>query len=316
MLVTLLAGLVFQQQTPLEDLTTYTYSGKQSGVLDGYVEAELMSHEGSGTLTHMWFGGNWQGFDKTRLRVFVDGEKEPSIDMELGMGHGVGFGDMTAPWGDKKLGRTGAPSGLYNSLQVPYSKSIRITAQRHKDSPEKDYFWWILRGTDGLRVNYAGRELPETARLKLDKLEDFRAEPYQEFDMSTMKGPGALYLVSMKAQGLEKRDSWYGLSYMEAIVRGYFNGSKEAQWLSSGLEDYFLGTYYFQRGRYANDLAGLTHLDKEKMTFSAYRFHDEDPIFFKDSLRLTCRCGELLGDEKLHDPPPTAFTTYVWYYTW
>jgi hypothetical protein len=86
--------------------------------------------------------------------------------------------------------------------------------------------------------------------------------------------------------------------------------------LSSGLEDYFLGTYYFNRGRYANALAGLTHLDTKKNTFSAYRFHDDDPVFFQKGLRLTCRCGEELNGKKLHDPPDTQFTTYTWIYQW
>ena len=71
-----------------------------------------------------------------------------------------------------------------------------------------------------------------------------------------------------------------------------------------------------QRARYANDLAGLTHLDKAKYTFSGYRFHDEDPVFFQNGLRLTCRCGEELAGKKMHDPPETEYTTYTWVYQW
>jgi hypothetical protein len=36
----------------------------------------------------MWFGGNWPGYEPTRIRVYVDGEENPSIEMELGLGHG------------------------------------------------------------------------------------------------------------------------------------------------------------------------------------------------------------------------------------
>ena len=313
MLATVLVLLLAQDPS---DLSTFTFSGKQSSVLDGYVEAELMMHEGSGSLSHMWFGGSWEGFDLTRVRVYVDGEEEASIDMEMGLGHGVGFQDGAAPWGGKKIGRTGSPSGLYNSYRIPYSKSIRVTAERHASSPEKSFFWWIIRGTDGLPVSVAGVKLPPTARLKLHKLVKHVAEPYEEFDFLDVEGPGALYQVTMAAHGLKDTGGWKAQSYMEAIVRGYFDGSEEPQWLSSGLEDYFLGTYYFQKGRYAHDLAGLTHLDNKTNTFSAYRFHDEDPVFFQKGLRLTCRCGEMLGDEKLHDPPPTEFTVYTWVYTW
>jgi hypothetical protein len=43
--------------------------------------------------------------------------------------------------------------------------------------------------------------------------------------------------------------------------------------LSSGTEDYFLGTYYFNRGGYHNALAGCTHLKSTARgwEFSGYR---------------------------------------------
>jgi hypothetical protein len=86
--------------------------------------------------------------------------------------------------------------------------------------------------------------------------------------------------------------------------------------LSSGLEDYFLGTYYFNRGRYHSNVAGLTHLNMETNEFSAYRFHDDDPIFFQNGLRLVNKVGEQLESVVHHDPPRTRYSTYVWIYQW
>ncbi len=85
------------QDVDVSKLKTFSSIGKELSVLDGYNEAELLRHEGKGCLTHMWFGGDWPGYHKTRIRIYVDGETQPSIDMELGMGHGVGFGDSAAP---------------------------------------------------------------------------------------------------------------------------------------------------------------------------------------------------------------------------
>ncbi len=109
----------------------------------------------------------------------------------------------------------------------------------------------------------------------------------------------------MAAKGLRKseKDQWKDLSYMEACMRAYIGQAKEPLMLSSGLEDYFLGTYYFNRGRYATPVAGLTHFDPKQNEFSAYRFHEDDPVFFRNGLRLTCRCGEKIGDKVFHDPP-------------
>ena len=71
-------------------------------------------------------------------------------------------------------------------------------------------------------------------------------------------------------------------------------------------------------GRLQNlvDAEGVPSRGDTKNTFSAYRFHDDDPLFFQQSLRLTCRCGEELNGKKLHDPPDTEYTTYTWIYQW
>ncbi len=297
-------------------LKTFGTMGKQVKVLGGGKEAELFVHEGQGCLTHMWFGGSFKGFERTRVRVYVDGERQASIDMELFLGHGIGFGDPHAPWGIARIGKTGQPSGVYNTYRIPFGKRVRVTAQRAVDAEDDPMFWWIVRGTENLPVSIGGVRLPKAARLRLYKLEDHRAEPLEEFALCDVQGAGALYQVTMAARALRKSGSWKDLSYMEACVRAYEQGKTEPLMLSSGLEDYFLGTYYFNKGRYYTPIAGLTHLDKEDNSFSGYRFHEDDPVFFQNGLRLTCRCGETLGDEVLHDPPPTEYTTYVWLYQW
>jgi hypothetical protein len=304
----------------MDGLKTFSRIGKGSAALDGYGEAELLRHEGRGCLTHMWFGGDWPGYEKTRVRVYVDGEKTASIDMELGLGHGVGFGDNGAPWGSEKMGKTGHPSGIYNTYRIPFGRSVRVTAQRDRSSPSASPFWWIVRGTENLPVTIAGVRLPDRARLRLVRREAYTAKPMEEFALCDLKGAGALYQVTIAAKGLEDRGDWRSMSFLEACMRAYLDGSSEPTMLSSGLEDYFLGTYYFNRGKYANGTAGLTHLDTADHSFSAYRFHDSDPVFFHTGLKLTCRCGETEDGSKdgkpVGSPPPTRYTTYVWVYEW
>ncbi len=303
-----------------QPLRTFSEIGKGSPVLDGYKEAVLLEHQGNGCLTHMWFGGDWRGYEHTRIRVFVDGETTPSIDMELGLGHGYGFGEPAAPWGSERVGKTGQPSGVYNTYRIPFGTSVRVTAQRDRQSPENSPFWWIVRGTDNLPVYVAGVRLPDKARLKLHKLGSYTAQPLEEFSLCDVQGRGALYQVTIAGRGLSQTGDWKSLSFLEACMRAYIDGRTEPVILSSGLEDYFLGTYYFNRGRYATALAGLTHMDRENRTFSAYRFHDEDPVFFQRSFRLTCRCGETVDGSKdgakAGDPPPTEYSTYAWVYQW
>ncbi len=278
-------------------------------------ESELFSHQGKGCLTHMWFGGNWPNYEQLRIRVYVDGEKSASIDMELFLGHGIGFKDPAGPWGTKRVGKTGQPSGLYNTYRIPFGKSIRITAQLAKGDTTNKRFWYTFRGVENMPVSFNGVQLPDDARLKLYKLENYTAETLEEFNLCDTRNPGMLYMVTMAAKAER-------LTFLESCVRAYIDGNEEPLMASSGLEDYFLGTYYFNLGLYHNPVAGLTNLSKENGTFSAYRFHEEDPIFFQKGLRLTLKCGAEIEGQK-HNPrkqtwnaPPTTYTTYVWVYEW
>jgi hypothetical protein len=317
----LLYGAAIAQKVAISSLKTFGAVGKELAILTKDGETELLHHQGKGALTHMWFGGDFPGYEQTVIRVYADNELKPSIEMELGLGHGVGFSDRYAPWTTDKMGVTGSPSGVYNTFRIPFEKEIRVTAQLGSGSPDKPLFWWIVRGTENLPVTLGGVQLPDNARLKLYKLENREIEPLTEFDMCNVRGRGALFLVTVAAKGLRTlpqgdSERWMDLSFMESCVRAYFNEGRDTLMLSSGLEDYFLGTYYFNKGRYHNNVAGLTHLDVEKNEFSGYRFHDEDPVFFQNGLRLSNRVGEKIGDHVFHKPPKTRYTTYVWLYQW
>jgi hypothetical protein len=304
-------------------LKPFGSTGKALRTLEKSRETVLLHHQGKGALTHMWFGGSFPGYEQTVIRVYIDGEEAPSIDMELFLGHGMGHNDRFAPWTTDKMGKTGSPSGVYNTFRIPFGKEIKVTAQLSPDSPDHPLFWWILRGTENLPVTLGGVQLPDNARLKLHKLENREYDPMTEFDMCNVEDKGALFLVTIAAKGLRTHEEydWTDMSYMEACVRSYINGGKDTLKLSSGLEDYFLGTYYFNEGRYAGNIAGLTHLDLKSSEFSAYRFHDDDPLFFQDGFRLTCRVGEtdnghINEGEITGNPPRTRYTTYVWLYQW
>jgi hypothetical protein len=311
--VVAIANLASFAATPA-DLNPIGTMGKGERVLKGDKEAVLYEHQGQGCLTHFWFGGNFKGVETTRIRYYVDGETVPSIDMELYMGHGIGFGDNDAPWATKHIGKIGRQNGIYNNYRIPFGKSIKVTAQRSAAADDAPRTWWIIRGVENGRVSLGGVELPREARLKLVRLEDHVAQPLEEFDLCNVTGRGALFQVAIAAQGSS-------LTYLEACMRAYVGGKRTPLMLSSGLEDYFLGTYYFDTGRYHADIAGLTHFDKKTSSFSAYRFHDEDPIFFQNGLRLTCRCGEtergqIESKVGYLDPKETRYTTYTWLYQW
>ncbi|CAB9526251.1 expressed unknown protein [Seminavis robusta] len=338
----------------ISNVTSFGTMGKGERILRLGMEAVLIDHLGDpGCLTHFWFGGNFPGVENTRIRYYVDGEENPSIDMELYLGHGIGFGDNShVPWITKHIGKVGRKNGIHNNYRIPFSFSIRVTAERvsktsdevdksiepisqdEKDDKTVPPSWWIIRGLTGGWVSFDGRMLPSSPRLRLHlaKLENYTAKPLEEFNLCNIVPPddiggsgetsiGALFQVTIVAQSTT-------LAFLEACMRAYHakpsredDSDTPFMMLSSGLEDYFLGTYYFDSGSYQSDISGLTHFDRSNSSFSAYRFHDQDLVLIPSTgLRLTCRCGETEHGTKdkgayMH-PQPTTYTTYVWYYLW
>lgn len=302
-----------QRGYPTRNLNTFGTAGKEELLRPGQ-ELTLFSRDGQGCLTHIWFGGDWPSYGDTRIRFYVDGETRPSIDMQLFAGHGIGWEDSSAPWGSQRLGKTGQPSGLYNTYRIPFGKGIRVTGELAKAVSNAQPFWWILRGVENLPVQLGDVQLPETARLRLHVRENVKLEPFQMHEAGESAAAGALYQVMLAVQS-------NNFSYLEGMLRAHIDGARDPLMLSSGTEDYFLGTYYFNRGMYHLPLAGLTHKaqdSKGNCTFSAYRFHEEDPIFFQNGFRLLWRNGEERDGKVYGDAPPqqSRVTSYVWIYEW
>lgn len=313
--VTLFAILLSLLSSPLarpaEVAHSFGIAGKEKRVLKAGVEAELFRHTGRGFLTHMWFGGDFPDYGRTRIRIYVDSEPQPSIDMELMMGHGIGFQDGAAPWGVERIGKTGQPSGIYNTYRIPFGRSVRVTAERVNGKVDEEVppFWWIVRGVENVPLEVGGVPLPESARLRLHKVINRVTKPLEEFPMYQTSRSGMLYMVTIAARSS-------AFCFMESCVRAYIGSARVPLLLSSGMEDYFLGTYDFNKGQYYTPVAGVTHLVPD-VEFSAYRFHEADPVFFNNGLRLTIRDGEET-DGVVHgcQPRDTVFTTYVWAYEW
>ena len=268
----LLASFATLPASEADSISPIGGMGKGERVLEGGKEAVLFEHQGKGCLSHFWFGGAFEGVENTRIRYYVDGGEKPSIDMQLYLGHGIGFNDNHAPWATKHIGKIGKINAVFNNYRIPFGKSVRVTAQLGEGVAGNPQIWWIIRGMENGSVSLGGVELPETARLKLIRLENHEAEPLEEFNLCDVEGKGALFQVTIQAEGTS-------LSYLEACIRAYPGKQETPLMLSSGLEDYFLGTYYFNTGIYHADMAGLTHFDKKAARFSAYRFHDEDLSF-------------------------------------
>ena len=152
----------------------------------------------------------------------------------------------------------GTQRNFFELSQYRFSTNIRVTAELPQGVARDTVFWWIVGGIQNLPLQISGLALPASSRLHLHKLVNRNVEPLDEFDLCQVAGAGMVFQVTMAAKSTS-------FDFMEGQMRAYLgHEAKEPQFLSSGLEDYFLGTYYFNRGLYHLPQAGLTHRDDSK----------------------------------------------------
>lgn len=183
-------------------------------------------------------------------------------------------------------------------------------------------FWIILRGHmvsfNGFTLPGSGLQLPAGARLRSaenynvalaggDELTLFHSSPGVEH--------GLVFMVTLAVQ------STGGPTFLEGCFRTYDANGAMRILLSSGTEDYFLGTYYFNKGKYATPISGLTHLNTTNTTrFSAYRLHTDDPLVWFGSGGMTekWRNSDPAGCDLGTTPQSPAVTadSLVFYYEW
>ena len=269
--------------------------------------------------------------ERARIRIYIDGEAVASLDFQLFLAHGVGFSEAlekpNIPWGTRRIAHT-ADGGIYNTYQIPFSSSFRVTATH----PVGGAFWYIIRGIENVPVTIGHLTLPSNARLHLYKNEGVKLTPLEFLTLAKVSNTaGLLFQVTLAANSTD-------FNYLEACFRANIDDSANTTWLSSGTEDFFLSAYYFNRGIYHLDNSGLTYIDQPGV-MSAYKFFENDPLLFTKSFELTWRCGETINSNNgcPNDwPPPglsisssnggsahqgstpklanTVVTTYTWVY--
>jgi len=263
---------IAQAKFTMEEMTLFTYTVKG---------------DNGAAITHWWFTGV-PDVRNLVLRFFIDGETTPSIETETYLGAGIGFDDEAAPWGTELVGKGAVNGGVYNNMRIPFRKSIRVTGQQATGKPT-GLFWFIIRGAEGMSIYLGDVLLPQTARLKLFKMERVAYTPYEfVYPLNVTGSAGGLLMWTLVVTSGD-------LNFLEGCVRCYIDDGPRIL-LSSGTEDYFDSAYYFNAGPFHLSVSGLTHLQTNKgpmnTTFSAYRFHTMDPIIWQRSLKWVWRNGE------------------------
>eukprot|EP00055_Hartaetosiga_balthica_P013502 m.69724 g.69724 ORF g.69724 m.69724 type:complete len:375 (+) comp8281_c0_seq6:792-1916(+) len=276
-------------------------------------------------MTHFWVTASQETLDDSIFRYYFDGEKTPSVEFIPGPAVGVGFSDTQAPWGTKWFG-VGAGNGhgtaYFLNFKMPFSSQVVVTIQR--PSGTRGGFYTIFRGALDVDIEVGGRTIPKNATLKLQK----NSTTLQPLDFLAVtdvpSGSGVHFMSTLIAKS-------GNLNFLEGCYHAYspYNRAFPGTVMSTGTEDYFDSGWYFNAGEFHFPVSGFTHINQTNgVEWSAYRFHEMDPLFFSDGLKFVWRNGDMVDKETgnkcftesggiiVGSPTASEVTSYSWVYVW
>lgn len=251
--------------------------------------------EGAGRIVRIWLTlplfGQRTALKDSVVRMYWDGEIEPSVEVPLGDFFGAAFGKPARLISERLLVVGGA---YVCHFDMPFNNGALL--QLHNQSAKK------LR-TVFFQVGYyqePPRAQPEaTLHAQFRREERTRlGEPFLALDAV---GDGRF--VGLRVD-LQTRHWWlrpplseialpkgFGLGILEGWEQIVVDGDPEHALSGTGAEDYFSGGFYFLGGPFCTPTYGCTHRSFFTGRVSAYRFHVHDPIHFSKSIRLTLDHG-------------------------
>jgi lysophospholipase L1-like esterase len=253
--------------------------------------------DGPGVINHIWMTiGSTIEYRDTILRMYWDGETEPSVESPVGDFFASGWGQGSEPLIDSAVVAVNARSGFNSFWQMPFRRSFRITMENTGDRAFPVYY----------QIDYSLMDVPENAayfhaQFRMANPHAFK-EPYTIVD--GIRGRG--HYVGTYLGHAAFSPGWWG----EGEVKFYVDGDTDFPTINgTGEEDYFLGSYGFVKrdenglpyeasysSTYAGFYATRNHPLEEyysndaERRYGQYRWHIVDPVRFDSDLRVTIQC--------------------------
>ena len=241
---------------------------------------EMANIAGPGAIQQIWMTptGTWR---QTILRFYWDNEETPSVECPIGDFFGMGWGEY-APL--NSLPVCVNPGSAFNCYwEMPFRKHCRITVENLAADPMILYY----------QVNYTLTDIPDDAAYFHAQWR--RSNPLPQGEVHTLlegvQGHG--HYVGTYLAWQVNNTGWWG----EGEIKFYMDGDAWPTICGTGTEDYFCGSYNFDRnGQYtvfSTAYAGLHQVIKpdgayrSQQRFGMYRWHIMDPVRFQQDLKVT-----------------------------
>ncbi len=290
--------------------------------------------KGAGCIRHIWMTTSCKDEEYLRkivLRMFWDGEKNPSVETPLGdffgVGHALANYFVSLPLNMIRPKGRGTQAGMNCFFPMPFSNGAKIEVENQCDVPLDALFYYIdyeeykrLEGDYGRFHCQWRRENPTKAVKWPKKKGELLSNSTNEknitgddnYVMLDAKGRGhyvgcVLHVDNIGA--FTQNYNWFG----EGDDMIFIDGEKWPPSLhGTGTEDYFCSAWGYGCGEYSAPYHGISLAGdpiESSGKWSQYRFHIEDPVHFKKSIRVTIEHGH--ANNQSNDYSSTAY----WYQT-
>jgi hypothetical protein len=250
--------------------------------IPGHTMVTLGEIEGPGAIQHIWMTTHPKNWRNLILRVYWDGEEEPSIQTPYGDFFCCGWNERCNV---QSLPVAVNPAGGFNSYwEMPFRKSAKLTLENIGDDMAVLYY----------QIDYTLTTVPDDAAYF--HAHWHRSNPLKYKDVHTIvdhiQGHGH-YVGTYLAWGVNN-NGWWG----EGEIKFYMDGDGEFPTIcGTGTEDYICGAWNFEQpiGEYCPfnaPFSGLPQVIKpnglyrSQQRFGMYRWHIMDPIRFEHDLKV------------------------------
>ncbi|WP_178988306.1 glycoside hydrolase family 172 protein [Winogradskyella schleiferi] len=267
---------------------------------------------GPGIIKHIWMtiaSNEPYHLKKITLRMYWDGEDTPSVETPIGDFFGLGLGKYNLY--ESKFTSVGSQRALNAYFPMPFNKSAKITItnegdiaigafyynidwEKHISLPENTlYFHAQYRqqtSTDGWTDDWS---------LNGDTLVNNHKNLKGEGNYVIMEAKGKGHFLGVTHSLIQNQGDWWG----EGDEMIFIDGNESPKITGTGAEDYYLGAWCyggcgidpfgnskpeFDYKDYGNPINGGDDVGAQ---WTVYRFHDESPVTFNTSIKMTIEHG-------------------------
>jgi D-arabinan exo alpha-(1,3)/(1,5)-arabinofuranosidase (non-reducing end) len=290
----------------------------------------LAEIDGPAVISHIWITiatpSKWH-LKEMVLRMYWDGEAQPSVEAPVGDFFGLGLGEYFLY--QSEFLSVGSQKALNSYFPLPFRRSARITVtnegevaasafyynidfEKHESLPD-DVVYFHAQYRQATPNHGWTNEWTRNGEDLVDK----KPNPDGKDNYVILEAEGRGHFVGVTHSIQQNQGDWWG----EGDDMIFVDGETTPGIIGTGSEDYYLGAWCyggcginpfggtrptFAYARYGNPMNGG---DDRGAKWMVYRFHSDSPIAFQQNIKVTIEHGHA------NHRSDNFFTVAYWYQT-